>query len=310
MVSFLEASLALVCSDGLTSRSFSTCLYMWGDRLLGCRVRRRLWYYFLSISWFIHSLLRGLRKVVLSLSAQAGEVFNSETVRNNSGLCSVQSVLSVVFKQFVVLGEGVAVGKSAPSVVKRHLWSILVMAPRQRGTPRRGGVSGRPTPPCISSLAMASPASSPSEESRPSLNSSLHTARFTFKSKRHQPLISAIITVIFSEVDEEQVSAEADSGNHGPSQEASATRRGLGDVTLKVSATMQEAEDQGDPGDQVTPHPDNVTHCAPADRYATYLYPVLPPGVKMEDIGEGVMLDWLLAPDEDNDKVQGEPPKA
>jgi len=159
------------------------------------------------------------------------------------------------------------------------------MAPRQRGTPRRGGVSGRPATPCVSPFAMASPTSSPSEESGPSLKSSLHTARFTFKRKRHQPLISAIITMIFSEEDEEQVSAEADSGNHSPSQEARATRSGSGEVNFKVSSLMQEAEDQGDPGDQVTPHPDKIIPCAPTDRYSTYLYPVLPPGVKLEDIG-------------------------
>lgn len=196
------------------------------------------------------------------------------------------------------------------SLFNRQSWFILVMAPRLRGTPKRGGVSGRPAPPCVTPIAMASPGSSQSEESGDSLNNSLHTARFTFKSKRNQPLISALITVIFSEEDEEKVSSEADSGKQNPSQVDRATRSGSGDVTLKVDAMIQEEEDQGDAGEKEIPPPENIIPCDPADKYATYLYPVLPPGVKLEDIGEGVMLDLLPGPPEDYDKFQGAPPKA
>lgn len=194
-----------------------------------------------------------------------------------------------------------------------------IHGPRQRGIPRRGGISGTRggqgdrgiSAPCrISPLAKASPSSPPSEESDPSLNSSLHTSRFTFKSRLNKPLLSAIITVIFSEEEDEKASSNEDFGEHRPSQNTSASQSSSADDSLKVSAMVHDEDGQGEAGSQFIPPPENIIPCEPANRHVNALYPVLPPGVTLEDIGDGVMIDWEPAPDEANDNVYGESPKA
>ena len=88
---------------------------------------------------------------------------------------------------------------------------------RRRGVPRRGGNSGNrgvsrrrrgSTPHNITPLASASPSSPPSDHSRPSLNSSFQTTWFRFRSRLNKPLISANITVIFTEEEDELTSSD------------------------------------------------------------------------------------------------------
>jgi len=55
---------------------------------------------------------------------------------------------------------------------------------------------------------MAYPTTQASEDSETSLNNSVQTAKFRFKSRLDRPTITAMVTVIFSEEEEEQASSE------------------------------------------------------------------------------------------------------
>lgn len=101
----------------------------------------------------------------------------------------------------------------------------LKMAPRLRATPRRGrnagyrggtGGRGRSPPRRISPITVAYPSPQVSEESESSLNNSVQTAKFRFKSRLHKPIVTAMVTVIFSEEEEEQVSSENSEKEHSP----------------------------------------------------------------------------------------------
>lgn len=121
--------------------------------------------------------------------------------------------------------------------------------PRQRGIPRRGGKTGTrgesgrhgsSEPRCISPIAIASPSSLPSENSKPTLNSSLHTARFKFKSQLNKPLISAIVSVIFSEEEAEATSSDEMSKEQSPSHRSSDSQGSLVGAFLNVFASGHE----------------------------------------------------------------------
>ena len=127
------------------------------------------------------------------------------------------------------------------------LYSVMA---RCRGIPRRGSSSGSrggsggrgsSAPRRISPLATASPSSPPSDYFGPSLNSSLHTSRFKFKSRLNRPLISAIITVIFSEEEDELTSSAETSKEQWLSQNSSDSQSSLAGAVLKVSAAVHEA---------------------------------------------------------------------
>lgn len=266
--------------------------------------------------------------VVLSSSANGRKSPNSSSVRSLRGLTSDQRAPSVIFRVgnsslLVVQGKvrcknpvsgsfwdllkdkvtelslnsgitGSVASFGIKSLCVNRLWSPLLMAPRQRGVPRRGGVWGvrrgqparaRVVPP----LAIVAPPSSPSEESDPSENNHVHTSRFTFKCRRNQPLISVIVTVIVSEEDEETDSPEADHGEQ---------------------VRTQNAQMNDEDGNEEAPPPDDIIPVAPADRLATHSHLIPPLEVRLEDMGDGIMLDWLPLPHEANDSAQGEPPKA
>jgi hypothetical protein len=55
---------------------------------------------------------------------------------------------------------------------------------------------------------MAYPTTQASEDSETSLNNSVQTAKFRFKRRLDRPTITAMVTVIFSEEEEEQASSE------------------------------------------------------------------------------------------------------
>lgn len=125
--------------------------------------------------------------------------------------------------------------------------------PRQCGIPRRGGKTGTrgesggrggSEPRGISPIAIASPPSPPSEHSEPTLNSSLHTARFKFKSQLNKPLISAIITAIFSEEEEEATSSDEMSKEQSPSHRSRDSQSSLVGAFLNVSASGHEEGQQ------------------------------------------------------------------
>lgn len=110
---------------------------------------------------------------------------------------------------------------------------LILTMPRLRGTPHRGSNTGSrggscsrggsvphnvaplssvppPSPPSDNSgpsIAPVAPSSPASNNSGISLNSSFHSAHFQFRSGLNKPLISALVTVIFEE-EEEQISSD------------------------------------------------------------------------------------------------------
>lgn len=77
--------------------------------------------------------------------------------------------------------------------------------PRRRGVSRRGGITcnrGRAscsTPQNVIPIASASPSSLPSGHARPLPHNSFQSTRFTFHSRLNRPVLSASITVILVE---------------------------------------------------------------------------------------------------------------
>jgi len=124
---------------------------------------------------------------------------------------------------------------------------------RLRGIPRSGSNSGSyggsqgrgsSAPRRISPLAIALPSSLPLDNYGPSLNSSLHTTRFKFKSKLKRPLISAIITVIFSEEEAKSTSSTENSKEQLLSQRSSDSQSSLAGAFLNVSVAGHEEGQQ------------------------------------------------------------------
>lgn len=187
--------------------------------------------------------------------------------------------------------------------------TLLEEGPSREPEEGRGG-RGIPASQRISPIAIASPSSPASDESGPSLNSSLHSSRFTFKRRLNKLLISALIMIIFSEGEDEQASSDEESGDQLPSQNDSASQSSLAEDTLKASATVHEEEGPGEAGIQLDPPQENFIVCEPANRYANVLYPVLPPGVNLMDIEDGVMIDWKPTLDKAHENAIGESQQA
>lgn len=123
---------------------------------------------------------------------------------------------------------------------------------RRRGVPWRGSNSGSrdrggSAPQRITPLASASPSSLPSDHSRPSLNSSFQTTRFKFKSRLIKPLISTIITVIFSEEEDELTSSDETSKAQSQSQNSSDFQGDMAGVVLNDTSAQHEEGLQEDP---------------------------------------------------------------
>lgn len=140
-------------------------------------------------------------------------------------------------------------GLPSPLFLKADGPASITEMCRQRGIPRRGshtrtrgGQGGRRSiePQRIPPIAMAKPSSPPLDDSEPTLNNSLHMTRFKFKSKLNKPLISAIVTVIFEEEEDESTSEEMPNA-HSPTQGSSDSQSSLVGAFLTVSASQNEA---------------------------------------------------------------------
>lgn len=130
---------------------------------------------------------------------------------------------------------------------------LLSAMPHQRGIPRRGGNTGscvgygghgNSAPHRISPTTIASPSSPTSDSSEPTLNSSLHSTRFKFKSQLDRSLISAIVAVIFSEEEVDTTSSDEMSKDQSPSHHSSDSQSSLVGAFLNVSVSGQEAGQQ------------------------------------------------------------------
>lgn len=218
------------------------------------------------------------------------------------------------------------------------------MAPRLRATPRRGrnygqrggsGGRGNQSPRRISPLACASPPSTRSEDSGHSISNTVQSARFQFRRRTNKPLISALITVIFSKEDKEEGSLKEDTEEQTPSpSDNSSQRRWMEDSSyipssqskLDEDSTFAHSEEQAEVLQEIgsmkdknnmdiaqqkaeAPQAMDVTRQVspqkkamdkePDNSFANILYLKLPPGMKPEDVQDGVKVTWERAPDKE-----------
>ena len=163
---------------------------------------------------------------------------------------------------------------------------IYIVMARRRGIPRRGSNSGSrggswgrggSVPRRITPLASASPSSLPSDYSGPALNSSFHTTRFKFRSRLNKQIISATITVIFSEEEDELTSSKETSKEQSHSQNFSNSQGSLAGVVLNDSAALHEEGQQEDSCPQPDSPQEQIIACEPARFSGKVLHLVLPP---------------------------------
>lgn len=158
------------------------------------------------------------------------------------------------------LGRCFIPGSSSPSG-----YPVTVSMVRRRGScRRRGGRRGRgcsqPAPPSVIPLASASPTS---KTSRPLPYNSFQTTHFTFHSRLNQPVLSASITVIFSEeearptTDTNTPSTDSPAGGaqqridvgfdfHGGNSQVERTE---GNISMPPASTQQNAPTSEQPTD-------------------------------------------------------------
>lgn len=213
--------------------------------------------------------------IVMLCFEQSGEETISGSVRNGRGLTSAQSMLSRPWQAKIIVRTHTLVQVSTRPVLGGRVQALrldtgpptvnssqvsLLMAPRQRGVPRRGGVWGisrrqEVQARAIQPLAMVAPPSSPSEESD-QLDSQVHTSRFTFRCRRNQSRVSLLITVIATEEeDEDSDSQEEDDGELAQTGNAQA-RAEIGNVVIPPPGVVNPEEHALDLGSLQQPaHP-------------------------------------------------------
>lgn len=208
-----------------------------------------------------------------------------------------------------------------------HMAPRLRATPRRgRNYGQRGGAGGRGShsPRRVSPLAFASPPSTRSDDSGHSNSNTLQYARFQFRRRTNKPLISALVMVIFLEEDEEEASLKEPSEEQSPSpSNNSSPSRWMEDSSyapssqrkIEEESTFAHTEEQAEALQEIgsmkdknsldmaqetakTPQervdirqtsPEKQTmNKKPDNSFATLLYPKLPPGMKLEDVQDGV----------------------
>ena len=147
-------------------------------------------------------------------------------------------------------------------------------------------------------MASVPPPSPSSNSSGPSLNSSIHSARFEFRSRLNKPLISAIVTVLFEEEEEQASSDEPSmepSHSHAPSDSHGSP---TGDV-LNAFGMMSA---KGQPSSTQEP----IIGCEPTRFSGNILNLVLPPGRSTMEAKDNVMVTWV---NQTSAKDSGSPPQ-
>jgi len=176
---------------------------------------------------------------------------------------------------------------------------------RRRGISRRGsssgargGVRGRggSGPRRISPLDSISPASPSSDHSDLSLNSSFHSSCFKFKSRLNKPIISAIITVIFSEEEDVLTGSVETSKDRSLSHNSRDSQGSMAGDVLNNPTTLQAEGHQEDSCYQQASSHKDIIACAPAQFSGSILHLVTPPGCNKMEVEENVMVHWVSSP--------------
>jgi len=181
---------------------------------------------------------------------------------------------------------------------------------RPHGISRRGSISaargcsrgrGGSSPRRISPLTSVRPASLNSDHSGPSLNSSLHSARFKFKSRLNKPSISALITVIFSEEEDELSDSAESSKERSLSTHSSDSQSSKAGVVLNNPTVLQEDVQQEDSRHQQESSNEEIIACAPT-QFSGVMHLVTSPGCNMMEVEDNVMVHWVSSPSKANEK--------
>lgn len=192
---------------------------------------------------------------------------------------------------------------------------INITMPRRRGIPRHGSNSrsrggscsrGGSVPQCVDPLASVPPPSPPSDSSGPSLNSSFHSARFQFWSKLNKPLISAIVTALFSEEEEELASSDEPSTEPSHSRTPSDIKGSAAGDVLNDSGMMSEEGQQKKIHPQPSSSQEPIIRCEPACLSGNILSLVLPPGRSSMEAEDNIMVSWV---NQISAKDSGSPPQ-
>lgn len=292
-------------------------------------------------SFQVHRLLAPLH-----LSDRIGEETHRFTwfqaVDNSHFICgTVWCPLTKLFRYHLSTGQVLSFHFPARN-------SIIPMAPRYRGTPRRGrhqgqrgGAGGRGTqsPHRVSPLARVSPASNSSEDSGNSLRNAVQMAKFKYRRRTNRPFVSALITVIFEEEDEENASSEDQSAENSPNSSFSKGRKDSSNSPSSRSKLVDESspaptEEQDEALEEIvsildsnelvpvqeqetglqervepkpiSPQPQSQPEL-PDFYYTNTLYPRQPSGMKLEDVSVGMEISWepldaFNLPSSENDK--------
>lgn len=123
----------------------------------------------------------------------------------------------------------------------------------------------------------------------------------------NKPLVSALVTVIFSKEDEELVTPEAASQEQSPSPSVNSLQSRLEEDITNAPSQGREGDSQGMARTPRASSQENIMESEPANTHANILYLKLPPGVNPMEVEDGVMVTWERAPDKDNEQGPREP---
>lgn len=116
-----------------------------------------------------------------------------------------------------------------------------------------------------------------------------------------------MVTVIFSEEDEELVSPEAASKEQSPSPTVNSSQSRLEEDIPNAPSEGREGDSQDMERTTRASSQENTMEGEPANTYANILYLKLPPEGNSMEVEDGVELTWERAPDKDNEQGTGEP---
>ena len=203
---------------------------------------------------------------------------------------------------------------------------------RNSGKKAESGGRGAHKPQRISPLACVSPSSPGSDESNSDIINSVQTIRFNYIRRSNKPIVSAMITVVFSEENEEEGkgkgiweeqepssnnSSQSDSqeeSSYLPSSQSKLEEESTGihskeqNEALRVICSLMDMEITSsaqhqvlDPQAQNMPEEDKK----PARFFGSRLYPILPPGIlRLEDLPAG--MEVVCVPDPEREEVEWE----
>jgi len=201
---------------------------------------------------------------------------------------------------------------------------------RRSGKKADSGGRGTHNPQRISPLACVSPNSQSSDDSDSDVINSVQTIRFKYIRRSNKPIISAILTVVFSEendevgkgkvVFEEQGSSPTNSSKSGSQEESSYLPSSQS--KLEEESTGFQSKEQTEALKEICSLMDMETNSPEAKKipedvkkpdrfFGGRLYPVLPPGFRsLEDIPCGVEIECLPDPEREEAEWRAEQEEA